>query len=137
VDVVISGSTGAPRKALHRLAAKFRDKQWVTKLEVRGWAKVPIINFLDRMSGCEADITLSGQGPDTTGFVCAMTRAFPHFRAIALFLKVFLTQQASQRYRQPHHDLGTMMAGPRQGDRRGPGQLQDLLSRREPFAVIA
>ena len=43
--------------------------------------------MLDMLTGLEADITLSGQGEDTTDFVCTQVQKYPLFRPLAMVLK--------------------------------------------------
>lgn len=80
---------------LGKLARNARKRcPWMKKLEVRRFAKVPIINFIHRRTQIEVDVSLDGIGPDTTGFVKQSARLYgDSFVHLSRVLKLLLQQR--------------------------------------------
>mmetsp|Transcript_20344 Transcript_20344/g.29212 ORF Transcript_20344/g.29212 Transcript_20344/m.29212 type:complete len:631 (+) Transcript_20344:50-1942(+) len=92
------GSVSAEREqelsVLRALGSVLRGMDWVSNLEVRSKARVPIINTTHR-AGIELDVSLGLPNSDTSALVARISTVsgYQHaFRVVSSFLKVFLHQ---------------------------------------------
>lgn len=92
IDMCIAvGTSRSHRSATLRwIGAALRQTTWASQVDVRANARVPIINFTDRASGLEVDISL--ERCETTELVETLRSDYTALEPLALVLKVLLEQ---------------------------------------------
>ena len=94
VDLALHGVAGG---GLRPLAHALKRSGWARDVDFRSRAVVPVIAFVDKLSGCAADVSVAeGKGVDgdkTTRSVSAMSSTWPRiFRPLLLYLKTILAE---------------------------------------------
>lgn len=92
IDMCIAiGASRSRRSATLRwIGAALRQTTWASRVDVREMARVPIINFTDRSSGLELDISL--ERCETTELVELLRSDYTALEPLAVILKVLLEQ---------------------------------------------
>ncbi|XP_038899128.1 terminal nucleotidyltransferase 4B [Benincasa hispida] len=95
IDVVILGSgIPKPQLGLQALSRALSQKGIAKKIQVIGKARVPIIKFVEKLSGISFDISFDVQnGPKAADFIKGAISKWPPLRPLCLILKVFLQQR--------------------------------------------
>ena len=88
----VGASARARGKELHRLGAALGRVPWrAAQLEVVDKARVPIVKFVDSVSGVAVDICLEEtSGLQSSNLARKATRTFPAYRPLVLLLKRWL-----------------------------------------------
>ena len=96
VDIGLHGAGMHAGRDLRPLATALQRCGWAREVEFRSRARVPIVAFVDRISGVSADISVAAgaaAGDATTAAVRAMSAEWPRlFRPLLLFLKTALAE---------------------------------------------
>lgn len=93
IDVVIFG-TASGTAPLFELAAKLRQDDLVSYLEVIDKARIPIVKLVHKSSGIQVDVSFNvAGGLATADLVKHYMRVYPGFRPLTLVVKYFLAQR--------------------------------------------
>lgn len=95
IDVVIFESrVKTPQVGLYALAKALSQKGVAKKIQVIAKARVPIVKFVERVSGIPFDISFDiDGGPQAADFIKDAIRKMPALRPLCMILKVFLHQR--------------------------------------------
>ena len=88
--IAVSGSRSRRSATLRWIGAALRQTSWASRVDVRENARVPIINFTDRSSGLEVDLSL--ERCETTELVEMLCSDYTALEPLAIVLKVLLQQ---------------------------------------------
>jgi hypothetical protein len=91
VDVCLHGARGTA--LLRPVAQALQASGWASDVDYRATARVPIVAFVDKLTGVAADVSMEASGDATTTAVRRMSGEWPGlFRPLLLFLKMALSE---------------------------------------------
>ncbi|KAG1346779.1 terminal nucleotidyltransferase 4A [Cocos nucifera] len=95
IDVVILESkVKTPQMGLYALARGLSQRSIAKKMQVIAKARVPIVKFVEKLSGISFDISFDvDSGPKAADFIKDAVKKMPPLRPLCLILKVFLQQR--------------------------------------------
>eukprot|EP00741_Cyanophora_paradoxa_P003034 tig00000663_g2946.t1 len=92
IDLVVFGCGSSPLK---RASEALGRKAWVSKMQVIGKARVPIVKFVDTETGVPVDICFGQEsGPQNVPFIREHIEKMPALRPLIVVMKYFLLQRA-------------------------------------------
>ncbi|XP_038981453.1 terminal nucleotidyltransferase 4B-like isoform X2 [Phoenix dactylifera] len=95
IDVVILESkVKTSQMGLYALARALSQRSIAKKMQVIAKARVPIVKFVEKLSGISFDISFDvDSGPKASDFIKDAVKKMPPLRPLCLILKVFLQQR--------------------------------------------
>ncbi|KAE8790070.1 non-canonical poly(A) RNA polymerase PAPD5 [Hordeum vulgare] len=94
IDVVVFDTRAKTPQGLYALAKALSQKGVAKKIQVIAKARVPIVKFVERISGIPFDISFDiDGGPQAADFIKDAIKKMPALRPLCMILKVFLHQR--------------------------------------------
>ncbi|KAF7048243.1 hypothetical protein CFC21_057033 [Triticum aestivum] len=94
IDVVVFETRAKTPQGLYALAKALSQKGVAKKIQVIAKARVPIVKFVERISGIPFDISFDiDGGPQAADFIKDAIKKMPALRPLCMILKVFLHQR--------------------------------------------
>lgn len=92
--VILNSKVKTPQTGLYALARALSQKGLAKKMQVIAKARVPIVKFVEKLSGIAFDISFDmDSGPKAAIFIKDIVEKLPPLRYLCLILKVFLQQR--------------------------------------------